>query len=147
TREGISARALEFAILTAARTGEVLGTRWCEIDLDRKIWIVPEVRMKAGREHRVPLSDAALSLLRSMRQHRREDDFVFPGPKVGRALSNMALLSVLGRLGCDELTVHGFRSTFRTWAAEATDFPHEVAEAALAHVVGNKVEAAYMRST
>jgi integrase len=142
-REGIAARALEFAILTAARTGEVIGARWDEIDLAAKIWIIPETRMKAGREHRVPLSDAAMSVLKFM-QSVRQNEYVFPGDRRA-SLSNMALLMMLRRKKCGDLTTHGFRSTFRTWAAERTAFAREVVEAALAHVVGNKVEAAYQR--
>jgi integrase len=131
--------------LTAARTGEVLAARWSEIYINAGIWTVPATRMKAGREHRVPLSDATISLLEQMRPHRRDDDLVFPGSKQGQPLSNMALISVLHRLGRDEITAHGFRATFKTWASERTNFPREVVEAALAHVNGDKVEAAYQR--
>jgi len=144
-RESIAARALEFTILTAARTGEVLGAGWSEIDLDARTWIVPERRMKAGRQHRVSLSDAAIELLDHVRQHRRDDDLLFPGLKRGKPLSNMALLAVLRRMKRDDLTAHGFRATFKTWAAERTNFAREVVEAALAHVNGDKVEAAYQR--
>jgi integrase len=144
-RESIASRALEFAILTAARTGEVLGARWSEVDLDARTWTVPEGRMKAGRQHRVSLSDAAIAVLGHMRQHRRDDDLVFPGLKRGRPLSNMALLAVLRRMRRGDLTAHGFRATFKTWAAERTSFAREVVEAALAHVNGDKVEAAYQR--
>src|SRR5262249_34605960 len=143
TREGVAARALEFAILTAARTNEVLGTRWSEVC--DNVWTVPETRMKARREHRVPLAPAALRVLNHVQPQRREDDFVFPGPKGGRPLSNMALLSVLRRMRSGDLTTHGFRATFKTWASEQTRFPREVIEAALAHAVGDKVEAAYQR--
>jgi integrase len=143
-QEGIAARALEFLILTAARTGEVIGARWDEVDLEEKIWVVPAARMKAGREHRVPLSAAAVAILEEMKQIR-ESDFVFPGGKKGKPLSNMAMLAVLKRMDRGELTAHGFRSSFRDWAAERTNFPHEVAEMALAHTVGDKVEAAYRR--
>ena len=142
-REGIAARALEFAILTATRTNEVIGARWDEIDLAARVRTIPESRMKAGREHRVPLSDAAISVVKRM-QSVRQNDYVFPGERRA-TLSNMALLMTLRRMNRDDLTTHGFRSTFRTWAAERTDFPREVVEAALAHVVGNKVEAAYQR--
>jgi integrase len=145
TRECIAARALEFAILTAARTGEVLGARWSEIDVDARTWVVPEGRMKAGRQHRVSLSEAAIVVIEHMRQHRRDDDLVFPGLKRGRPLSNMALLAVLRRMKRGDLTAHGFRATFKTWAAERTNFSREVVEAALAHVNGDKVEAAYQR--
>jgi integrase len=144
-RESVAARALEFAILTAARTGEVLGGRWSEIDIDGRTWTVPEGRMKAGREHRVSLSDAAIVVIEHMRQHRRDDDLLFPGLKRGKPLSNMALLAVLRRMKRDDLTAHGFRATFKTWAAERTNFAREVVEAALAHVNGDKVEAAYQR--
>ena len=142
--EGIAARALEFLILTAARTGEVIGARWDEIDLKGKIWIVPAARMKAGREHRVPLSAAAVAILGGVKECR-ESDFVFPGGKKGKPLSNMAMLAVLKRMGRGDLTAHGFRSSFRDWAAERTNFPREVAEMALAHVVDDKVAAAYRR--
>jgi integrase len=143
-QEGIGARALEFAILTAARTGEVIGARWGEISMADRLWTVPGARMKAGREHRVPLTDSAVAILDRMKAIRT-DDFVFQGGKVGRPLSNMAFLMLLRRMGRGELTVHGFRSTFRDWAAECTAFPAEVAEMALAHTVSDKVEAAYRR--
>jgi integrase len=131
-------------ILTATRTGEVIGARWDEVDFDGKIWIVPAARMKAGREHRVPLSPPVAAILEEIKE-LRESDFVFPGGKRDRPLSNMAMLAVLRRMGRDELTAHGFRSTFRDWAAEGTNFPREVAEAALAHTIADKVEAAYRR--
>jgi integrase len=137
-----AARALEFTILTAARTGEVLGARWGEIDLDAAVWTVPPDRMKSAREHRVPLSPAALAVIKNMKT-RRENDYVFPGDRRDR-LSGRAMDMLLRRMG-REVTVHGFRSSFRDWAAERTNFPREVAEAALAHVVGDKVEAAYQR--
>jgi integrase len=143
-QRGIAARALEFAILTSARTGEVIGAKWDEIDLDAKVWTVPGARMKAGREHRVPLSDAALALAERMAA-TRHGDFVFPGGKAGRPLSNMAFLMTLRRMGHGDLTAHGFRSTFSDWCAEQTNFPSEVREMALAHTVGDKVEAAYRR--
>jgi integrase len=143
-RESVAARALEFAILTAARTGEVLGARWDEMDLVGKVWTVPPARMKAGREHRVPLSSAAVTLLKEM-QSIKQSDLVFPGERRGKPLSNMSMLMLLRRMSRGDLTAHGFRSTFRDWAAECTSFPSEVAEAALAHVVGDKVEAAYRR--
>jgi integrase len=142
SQEGVAVRALEFLILTAARTGEVIGARWGEVDLEEKTWIVPAARMKAGREHRVPLSAAAATVLERMKE-LREGEFVFPGGKKGKPLSNMAMLAVLKRMARGELTAHGFRSSFRDWAAERTNFPHEVAEMALAHTVGDKVEAAY----
>jgi integrase len=143
-REGIAARALELLILTAARTSEVLGAQWEEVDLDARIWTVPGERMKGGREHRIPLSDAALAVVQGM-QAVRQNDLVFPGARDRKPLSNMALLSVLRRMGRGELTAHGFRSTFRDWAAERTNFSPEVVEMALAHVVSDKVEAAYRR--
>jgi integrase len=143
-QEGVSVRALEFAILTAARTAEVIGARWEEIDLDEKLWIIPADRMKAGREHRVPLSPAALAIVEKM-VTIRSGDLVFPGVKAGQAMSNMTLLMLLRRMKRADITVHGFRSTFSDWAAERTNFPREVREMALAHVVDNKVEAAYRR--
>ena len=139
---GTAARALEFAILTAARTGEVIGARWREFDLKGRVWTVPAERMKAGREHRVALSEAAVALLG---KPGKPDAYVFPGGKAGKALSNMALLMTLRRMGRDDLTAHGFRSTFSDWCAERTAFPSEVREMALAHAVGDKVEAAYRR--
>jgi len=141
-RTAIAARALEFTILTAARTGEVLGARWDEINLAAELWTVPADRMKGGREHRVPLSDAAVAVLEKMLECR-ENDFVFPGDRRAQ-LSNMAMDMLLRRMGRD-VTVHGFRSCFRDWVSECTNFPGEVAEAALAHMVGDKVEAAYRR--
>ncbi|MCA8895988.1 MAG: integrase arm-type DNA-binding domain-containing protein [Hyphomicrobiales bacterium] len=141
--EGGAAKALEFVILTAARTGEALGAEWCEIDFEAKVWTVPADRMKAGREHRVPLGDRALEILKPLHE-ARTGDLIFPGStKTGR-LSDMTLTAVLRRLGVDA-TVHGFRSSFRDWAGERTTFPREVAEAALAHRVGNEVELAYRR--
>jgi integrase len=128
----VAARALEFLVLTATRTGDVIGDRWGEIDLGEKIWVVPPMRMKAGREHRVPLSAAAVAILEEMKKNR-ESDFVFPGGKRGKPLSNMAMLAVLKRMDRGDLTNHGFRSSFRDWAAERTNFPREVAEMALAH--------------
>jgi len=144
-REGGAAAALEFAILTAARTGEVIGARWSEIDMTQDTWTIPEERMKARVEHRIPLSKQALAVLRRA-ETQKVNDVVFFGQKPGRGLSNMALLMTLRRMGREDLTAHGFRSTFRDWAAERTGVTPEVAEAALAHTVGNKVEAAYRRS-
>lgn len=144
SQEGVAARALEFLVLTAARTGEVIGARWSEVDLMQKLWTVPGERMKAGREHRAPLSPRAIEILEQMKAAADETPdpaaFVFPGPK-GGPLSNMALLMTLRRMACTGLTAHGFRSTFRDWAAERTSFPAEVAEMALAHTVSDKVEA------
>jgi integrase len=146
-QEGSAARALEFAILTAARTGETIGARWGEIDLAGKLWIVPEGRMKASKEHRVPLSGRALGILSGIKPEGEvsTDALVFPGGKPGKPLSNMAFLMLLRRMDRADLTAHGFRSSFRDWCAERTSFPAEVAEMALAHAVGDKVEAAYRR--
>jgi len=149
-QDGVAALALRFVILTAARTGEVIGARWSEIDLQAAVWTVPAERMKAEKEHRVPLSDAALAVLREVAKLRRGDSDapVFPGGKGGKgggALSNMAMLALLRRMGRDDLTVHGFRSSFRDWCAESTSYPRELAEAALAHTLDDKTEAAYQR--
>jgi integrase len=147
-QEGVAARALEFAILTAARTGEALGARWNEIDLLDKVWRVPASRMKAQREHRVPLPPRALVILgeiRAVRHGDNADAFVFPGGKAGKPLSNMAFLMLFRRMGRGDLTAHGFRATFKTWASECTGFQNEIVEAALAHVIGGKVEQAYRR--
>lgn len=142
-REGTAARALEFLTLTAARSGEVRGATWAEIDLDAKLWIVPAARMKAKKEHRVPLSPAALKLLESL--PRFEDtDLLFPGAK-GKMLSDMSIAAVMRRMGL-EYVPHGLRSTFRDWVAECTGYPRELAERALAHTITNAVEAAYHRS-
>jgi len=143
-REGVAARALEFAILAAARTGEVIGARWNEIDLGQRVWTVPAERMKAKREHRVPLSDRALSILGGL-PRERGNDHVFIGGRTA-SLSNMAMDAVLRRMGMkEEATVHGFRSTFRDWVEEATSFPPQLAEAALAHITGDEAERAYRR--
>ena len=142
--QGIAPRALEFAILTAARSGEVLGARWEEIDQQEKVWTVPAGRMKAGREHRVPLSPRAVAIVEEM-QCARLSDFVFSGFKRGQPLSNMALEAVLRRAKVD-VTTHGFRSSFRDWAGDSTAFARHVVEAALAHAIENKTEAAYRRS-
>ena len=142
--DGISARALEFTILTAARSGEVLGAGWSEIDLVAKVWTVPASRMKAAREHRVPLSERAVEILSALAAVKI-GDYVFPGAKRGSPLSVMALTMVMRRMGMEAFTVHGFRSAFRDWAGERTNFPREVAEAALAHVVGDETERAYRR--
>lgn len=143
-RSAIAARALEFTILTAARSGETLGARWAEIDFDAKLWIVPAERMKGGKDHRVPLSDAALDVLRPL-QAARASDFVFFGQQADKPLSEMAMLMLLRRMGRADVVVHGFRSTFRDWTAERTSFPNHVAEMALAHTIGSDVEAAYRR--
>jgi integrase len=143
-REGIAARALEYAILTTTRTGEVLGACWEEIDFDTATWTIPSSRMKATREHRVPLSEPALALLRTL-PVEDGNDYVFIGAQVGRGLGDKAMHEVLARMERTDITVHGFRSTFRDWAAEATSHPNHVAEKALAHKVPNAVEAAYRR--
>ena len=141
--EGLGARALEFTILTACRTSEVLNAKWQEIDEPSHIWMIPAERMKAGKEHRVPLSSATLSLLNDLKNQQR-GDLIFPGQKREQSLSNMTMLKVLQRLNYP-YTPHGFRSTFRTWISEKTNHVHEVAEAALAHTIGDKVVAAYQR--
>jgi integrase len=146
-QEGVAARALEFTILTAARTGETIGATWDEVNALVEQWSIPAERMKAGKEHRVPLSAPALAILRDAEGNRPfvGSDYVFAGGKPGKPLSNMAMIEVLRRMTRADITVHGFRSTFRDWAAERTSFPSEVVEMALAHAVGDKVEAAYRR--
>lgn len=143
-REGVSARALEFTILTATRTSEATGAKWTEINIAEKTWTVPADRIKGGKDHRVPLSDRAVAILEAL---PREGDWVFPGVRKDKPMSNMAMDAVLRRMGFKDgrATVHGFRSTFRDWAAERTQYPNHVVEMALAHTVGNKVEAAYRR--
>jgi integrase len=143
-QQGVAAQALEFAILTAARTGEVIGARWDEINIADRLWTIPPERMKAGKEHRVPLSDAAMAVIERVRGSG-SGQHVFPGRR-GRPLSGAAMLMLLRRMGRGDLTVHGFRSSFRDWAAERTAFPAEIAEMALAHAVGSAVEQAYRRS-
>lgn len=140
---GVAPRAMEFLILCAARTGEVIGAKWNEFDLEHQTWTVPAERMKAKREHRVPLCARAVEILNEMRAFS-STTYVFPGKSSEKPLSNMAFLMLLRRLKLD-VTTHGFRSTFRDWAAERTNFPREVAEAALAHALKDKVEAAYRR--
>ncbi len=143
-RDGIAARALEFTVLTASRIGEALGARWDEIDLGAKLWIVPAERMKKGRkEHRVPLSPRAIVILTEMAEIQ-QSDFVFTGLKSGQHLSDMGIRTLVRELR-DGITRHGFRSTFRDWAAETTGFPNHVVEMALAHAVPDAVEAAYRR--
>lgn len=145
-RTSVARLALEFLILTASRSGEVRGTKWAEINLDAKLWTVPAERMKVGKEHVVPLTDAAIDVLERARPYYAEcSDLVFPGRNVLRPMSDMTLLKIL-RYAKLPFTVHGFRSAFRDWAAEKTSYPGEVAEAALAHSVSNKVEAAYRRT-
>jgi len=144
-QNGTAARALEFTVLTAARTGEVIYANWSEFDLQEATWTIPAERMKNGRAHRVPLTPQAMAILNAEHEPGREG-FVFPGLKSGKPLSNMSMLKTLERMGRHDLTVHGFRSSFRDWAAEATGYPREVAEAALAHSIADKVEAAYRRT-
>lgn len=141
-KEGISAHMLEFTILTAARSGEARGATWAEIDLDAALWIIPGERMKAGKEHRVPLSERVLEILRDL-PRVTGTDLVFPAPRNGQ-LSDMAMTAIMRRMGVKAVP-HGFRSTFRDWCAECTNYPRDVAEMALAHAIGNKVEAAYRR--
>ena len=143
-RTGVAARALAFTILTAARSGETRGMTWGEVDLDKGIWTIPAERMKAGKEHRVPLSAAAIA---SLGPRRADDALVFESEmKPGKPISDMSMTAVLRRMGRNGITVHGFRSTFRDWAGEKTGFPREVIEAALAHGIKDKAEAAYARS-
>jgi len=137
----IAAMALEFCILTATRSGEVYGARWSEIDMAAKVWTVPAARTKAAREHRVPLSEPALAILEKL----GDTDYVFPSPRGRKPLSHVSMAKVMRRLQIDGATVHGFRSAFRDWCGETTTFPREIAEAALAHVIGDKAEQAYRR--
>ena len=144
-RAGTAARALEFAILTAARTSETLGMVWAELDLEGKVWTIPAERMKAGESHEVPLSEAVVAILEAVKPQKDDpSQKVFTNGK-GTSLSNMAMTLVLRRMGRSDITVHGFRSTFRDWAGEETSYPREVAEMALAHQVGGKTERAYRR--
>lgn len=147
-QNGIAARALEFTVLTTVRTNEAIGAKWPEIDLEKALWSIPPERMKARKskavEHRVPLSKQALAVLKGLKK-LSDDAFVFPGASEGNPLSNMAMLEVLRRMGHGDISVHGFRSTFRDWASEQTAFPREVCEMALAHTIKNKAEAAYRR--
>ena len=145
-RNGSTALALEFMILTAARTGEVCGARWHEIDLTAKVWVIAADRMKASKEHRVPLCTRVVEILNSIKSNRNPDDFVFPGWKAGTGLSNGAMLALMKKMGFGHYTPHGFRSTFRDWAAdEAHTFQNETIELALAHTIKNQAEAAYRR--
>ena len=143
--DAIAARALEFLILTAARSGEVREATWDEIDFEAGVWFVPGERMKMGKPHRVPLSGPALRLLDGLYQ-LRVSDFIFPGQKAARPMSNMAYAMLMRRIQLGHFTVHGFRSAFRDWAGDETSFPRELAEQALAHQIGNEVERAYRRS-
>lgn len=146
---GDAADALQLVILTATRTGETIGAAWSEIDLDAATWTIPAERMKSGKAHRVPLSQQALEILRrrasSPNRIRPRSDLVFPGTRADKHITNVAMLRLLSRMGRDDITVHGFRSTFRDWASERTSFAREVCEACLAHAIGDKVEAAYRR--
>jgi integrase len=144
-REATAALALELCILTAARSGEILGLQWSEIDFDKEVWTVPAHRMKAGREHRVPLSPRAVAIVRQL-EELKASKFVFPGQARNKPLSNMAMEMMLRRMNIQDATVHGFRSSFRDWAGNVSNFPREVVETALAHVVGDKAEQAYRRS-
>jgi integrase len=148
-QKGTAALALEFAILTAARTGEVLGATWGEIKLPERLWTVPKERMKAGKPHRVPLSARAAAILEIMHASNPAagpDSFIFPGTKRQRPLAHTTFLNILKRMGRSNLTTaHGFRATFKTWASEETNFPRDVIERALAHAIGDKTEQAYER--
>ena len=153
-REGVGALALEFTILACARTSETLGATYDEFDMDEALWIVPANRIKAGKEHRVPLSKAAMTVLHKVRESTEKiggaaaaSEFVFPNDRTGRQLSENALSSILKRMKHDAITVHGFRSCFRDWAGEESHFPNDLAEMALAHRVGDKTEQAYRRKT
>ena len=160
-KKGISPKALEFAILTACRSGEIFGAKWQEIDFKNKVWIIPKERMKAEKEHRVPLSQQAINLLESIQDHTQAQDFIFPAPRTGEMLSDMSLTTLIKRMHEQKLkedglgyidpkqnriiTTHGFRSTFRDWSADKTDYPREVCEHVLAHKLPDEVEAAYLR--
>jgi integrase len=144
-RDATAALALEMCILTAGRSGEVLGMRWSEIDLDKKIWTVPAERMKAGREHRVPLSPRAILILKKLAK-LKQGAFVFEGQRHNKPLSSMAMEMILRRMKIDNATVHGFRSSFRDWAGNVSNFPREITEMALSHSIGDKTEQAYRRS-
>ncbi|HCW3748822.1 tyrosine-type recombinase/integrase [Acinetobacter baumannii] len=160
-KKGISSKALEFAILTACRSGEIFGATWQEIDFVSKVWIIPKERMKAEKEHRVPLSQEALTLLESIKLYTQPQDFIFPAPRGGGMLSDMSLTALIKRMHEQKLnenglgyidpkqnrviTTHGFRSTFRDWSADKTDYPREVCEHVLAHKLPDEVEAAYLR--
>jgi len=143
--EALAARALDLLILTASRTSEILKAEWGEFDLDEALWVIPAERMKAKRDHRIPLTNDALQILRPLYENRISE-YVFPGQRPGRPLSGMAMEMLLRRMKVTDATVHGFRSTFRDWCGDRTSFPREIAEAALAHSVGSAVELAYRRS-
>ena len=147
TMPGTAALATEFIILTNCRTSEAIEARWAEIDMVEKRWTIPAARMKAAKEHTIPLSDAALAVLQRLKAETKEGEFVFPGGKKNTTLSNMACLALLKRMGRSDLTVHGFRSSFRDWAGEATAHPREVIEHAMSHQLKDKAEAAYQRGS
>lgn len=144
SRKSLAALALELCILTAARSGEVLNAQWSEFDLDKAVWTIPALRMKAGHEHRIPLTERAVQLLKSL-PRLPHNEHVFPGYGRGKPLSGTAMTMQLRRMNRGDITVHGFRSTFRDWASEQTSFPHETCEHALAHRISDKAEAAYRR--
>ncbi|WP_372403297.1 tyrosine-type recombinase/integrase [Acinetobacter piscicola] len=160
-KKGISPKALEFAILTACRSGEIFGAKWHEIDFKNKVWIIPKERMKAEKEHRVPLSQQSINLLESIQPYTQSHDFIFPAPRTSEMLSDMSLTTLIKRMHAQKLkenglgyidpkqnrviTTHGFRSTFRDWSADKTDYPREVCEHVLAHKLPDEVEAAYLR--
>ena len=139
-QEGFAAWALEWLILTATRRSEAIGAKWDEIDFENKTWTIPADRIKGGKEHRIPLSPEAMKIAKAMNKVR-DGEYVFSGSKAMKPLSNHALLALLKRMERSDLTVHGFRSTFRDWAAEQTNYPRDVAEMALAHTISDKVEA------
>jgi integrase len=141
-QSGVPPQALEFLILTAARSGEIIGARWNEIDLDKQLWVIPKERMKEKREHRVPLVDRAIAILKEL---PREGDFVFIGARKGQPLGKNSFLKLIWTMGRNDITIHGFRSSFRDWAGETTAFPADLCEVALSHVVGGKVQTTYQR--
>lgn len=147
TMPGVAALATEFIILTNCRTSEAIEARWSEIDMEEKRWTIPAARMKAAKEHTIPLSDAALAVLQRAKAESKEIEFIFPGGKKDTPLSNMACLALLKRMGRSDLTVHGFRSSFRDWAGESTAHPREVIEHAMSHQLKDKAEAAYQRGS
>ena len=144
-RSGMATLALEFLILAACRSGEVRQLKWTELDLDLKVWCIPAEKMKASRSHRIPLTSRMLEIINLVRPWSNDDVFVFPSRRKNHALSDTGLSNILKRMELTEVTVHGFRSSFRDWVGDETDFPREVAEAALAHVVGSETERAYRR--
>lgn len=144
TRKAMAAKALMFTCLSGARTSEVLGMHWKEIDFDAKVWTCPEERMRTGEDHRVPLTEEMIAVIEPLKAMK--SDYVFEGRKRHRPLSNMSMLMLLRRMGIEGITVHGFRSTFRDWASEVAHAPREVAEASLSHRIGSEVERAYART-